>query len=152
MGLSGSHTQPRHKEECAEHMVPISPGDFFSFSFFFFSDYYYFPPIFCSLAGKEGKRQEDPSGPVKAGSAGARLGFGRRGGREEGGEATRFVGVFLFLFLFNPFPWLESEAEVTAVHVPKLFPRRGGLAVPQNDAPALVSGTFWGAEPLRAGA
>lgn len=32
MGPLGSR-QPRHKEECDEHMVPISPGDFFFFSF-----------------------------------------------------------------------------------------------------------------------
>lgn len=33
-GLPGSR-QPRHKEECDEHMVPINPGGFFFFFFLF---------------------------------------------------------------------------------------------------------------------
>lgn len=103
MGPPGSR---QHKEECDEHMVPISPADFFFFSFSCFLFFmiiniyiYISPPLFSAARPGEGGKAaapagEDLSGRAKAGSAGARLGFRRRGGRE--GKAAKPFGVGFF--------------------------------------------------------
>lgn len=111
----------------------------------------FFPPYFLQQLGQGGGKPAAPAGEdlsvwAKAGSAGARLGFRRRGGREGGSEAARGF------FLFNPFPCLSQRLKSPACPSRSFSPATGGPAAPPRGCTDVREWDFGGAELPHTGA